>query len=61
MGFKKAKVNVPEGMFVFSKIMKSKKDLSLWEKHFRDKSIKTEIVEVEGGFVLCREGIEARA
>jgi hypothetical protein len=49
----------PEGMFVFSKFMKTAAELSEWAKHFTSKAIRTQIMWCEHGFYLCREGVEA--
>lgn len=53
---------IPKGMFAVTNPQTYKKDLAGWESFFKDKGIKTEILEdPDGKFVLCREGIEAHA
>lgn len=54
-------MEVPAGMFVLTKPQKCPADLKEWESFLEGKGIKTAICEVEqGGYVLAREGIEAR-
>lgn len=53
--------DVPQGMFVMTKPQKCPADLKEWSDFLEGKGIKTAICEVEqGGYVLAREGIEAR-
>ena len=50
----------PRGMFEISKPL-ARKDLKQWEEHFKNKGIRTEIVQDRcGKFILCREGVEAK-
>jgi hypothetical protein len=53
--------DVPPGMFVLTKPQKCPADLKEWESFLEGKGIKTAICESSsGGFVLAREGVQAR-
>jgi hypothetical protein len=59
MGGARIEVEVPEGMFVFSKFVEKAAELNSWVKWFATKAIKTQVLWCEQGFYLCREGEEA--
>jgi predicted methyltransferase len=52
----------PVGYFEVSKPHKTMAALDGWRKHFMSKGIDTKIVRnCAGHFILCREGVEAKA
>lgn len=52
----------PGGYFEVSKPQKTMAALDEWRKHFLAKGINTKIVRNSAGqFILCREGVEAKA
>lgn len=52
------KEKCPDGFFEFSKPQKKKSDLAEWKKHFKKIGIKTVVIERDGKYILCREGID---
>jgi len=55
------KKDVLEGYFEETLPMEKESDLDYWKSWFKEKNIQTVVIERNGKFILCREGIEAVA
>jgi len=54
------KTKPPKGMFAVTNPQHDIRELDEWKKWFGAKGIKTEVIQNNKGFVLCREGMEAK-